>query len=119
MDTCSALSSFSMRRAARLVVTCGGPGVAILLPAILLGAGPTNAQRPDEAAGRRPRAVSGQSHPHRAAGLPPGKPMLWVDRGALTPRRVYWAQASDESNPSTRLPAAPFSKFERDDKRNA
>ena len=53
--------------------------------------------------------------------LPSGKLMIWEDRGAMTPERVFWgvgdfsdmmgaAQAS--KSPETRLPAPPFTKFE-------
>lgn len=48
------------------------------------------------------------------ANLPPGKPMIWEDRGSLTPTRVYFAQASETSDPLSRLPLGPFSHFEKD-----
>src|SRR5216683_8398354 len=60
-----------------------------------------------------------QTHAHRSPGLPPGAPMVWEDRGGLTPSKVYWGPASASSDPLARLPAPPFSHFEKDIKREA
>src|SRR6185369_11631158 len=43
-------------------------------------------------------------------GLRAGKPMVWRDRGELTPAKVYWG-APGAAEPQSRLPAPPFSKF--------
>src|SRR5579872_657607 len=45
-----------------------------------------------------------------------GSPRMWEDRGALTPTRVYFAVASERSDPLEALPAPPFDHFEPDDK---
>src|SRR5579872_4311973 len=49
----------------------------------------------------------------KSNGLPAGKPMIWEDRGDLTPSRVYWGPASLASDPMSRLPAPPFAHFEK------
>src|SRR5689334_7960113 len=51
------------------------------------------------------------------AGLPPGRPMVWRDRGELTPAKVYWGIASGFADPASRPPAPPFSHLEPDLKR--
>src|SRR5579871_3559505 len=63
---------------------------------------PKHAKRSSEAAGAK------------SNGLPAGKPMIWEDRGDLTPSRVYWGPASLASDPMARLPAPPFSHFAKD-----
>ncbi len=47
-------------------------------------------------------------------GITAGKALLWEDRGTLTPAQVFWGAASREQNPASRLPAPPFSNFEKD-----
>lgn len=69
-----------------------------------------------------PQGVQGQrADPKDLQHLPPGKIMIWEDRGALTPERVFWgvgdlgdnmSAARAEKLPESRLPAPPFSKFE-------
>src|SRR3989442_11932293 len=58
--------------------------------------------------------VPKKSSPNRAAGLPKGTTKIWVDRGELTPAKVYWGEATLHSNPLSRLPAPPYSHFEKD-----
>ncbi len=57
---------------------------------------------------------SSKHHKAKSFGLPPGTAMIWRDRGVLTPSKVYWAQASLLSDPLSRLPVSPYSKFEMD-----
>ena len=52
----------------------------------------------------------------RLEGGAAGEPKVWEDRGTLDPRKVYFGAASLASDPLARLPSAPFSHFEPDDK---
>src|SRR5438046_1651754 len=52
-------------------------------------------------------------------GLPPGTAKVWEDRGELTPAKVYWGAAGKGSDPLSRLPAPPFSHFQKDTTENA
>lgn len=52
-------------------------------------------------------------------GLPPGTAKIWEERGDLTPFRVYWGAASAMADPLSRLPAPPFSRFEKNTAVNA
>jgi hypothetical protein len=72
--------------------------------------------------------VSGQPKQHRhhsktdkteQTGFPAGTPKVWEDRGALTPSKVYWGEASLYPDPLSRVPAPPFSDFEKDSKVDA
>jgi hypothetical protein len=58
-------------------------------------------------------------HAHRTPGLPSGKPIVWEDRGALTPSKVYWGSAGGAADPLARLPSPPYSHFEQDTTSNA
>ena len=37
-----------------------------------------------------------------------GTPVVWEDRGSLTPAQVFWGQASQTANPAERLPTLPL-----------
>ncbi len=77
---------------------------------------------PQNAGNDTPRV---RHHKHSAAretkggGIPAGTPTIWEDRGELTPSKVYWGAASLYPDPMSRLPAPPFSKFEKDAKPDA
>jgi len=43
------------------------------------------------------------------------KARMWQDRGALTPKQVYWGPGSEHESPMSRLPHPPFSQFKKDD----
>ena len=60
------------------------------------------------------KTKSDKTKKSKALGLPAGKAMIWEDRGELTPSKVYWGAASLTSDPLSRLPVPPFSKFEPD-----
>src|SRR5437868_1157997 len=47
-------------------------------------------------------------------GLPDGKPMVWQDRGELTPSKVYWGVGSTFPDPTSRRPSPPLSGFEKE-----
>ena len=59
--------------------------------------------------------ANGKSAAASQANATGGKALLWEDRGTLTPLQVFWGAASRDQNPASRLPAPPFSNFEKDD----
>jgi hypothetical protein len=65
----------------------------------------------NDKASRSRRSV--RMHRSRASGLPAGVSMMWEDRGKLSPTKVYWGPASIYPDPLSRLPAPPFSHFEK------
>ena len=89
-----------MRRGAGVLLTLGfaaNTGLTGAMPT----ASPTGAaqtQKPDAKQGAT--NTTGQS--------PAGTPMLWEDRGSLTPLQVFWGAASQTAAPAERLPAPPL-----------
>lgn len=77
-------------------------------------ASPPPAVRPKPASAGTPQPGKPKAGKAVKAGLPPGTAKMWEDRGALTPSKVYWGAASLVPDPSSRLPAPPFSKFAPD-----
>jgi hypothetical protein len=53
---------------------------------------------------------------NQAAEVAAGTPMVWLDRGELNVKKVYFGAASLAADPLSRLPAPPYSHFEPDDK---
>ncbi len=60
-------------------------------------AGTAQPQKPD---------TKNAANARRAA--PTGTPVVWEDRGSLTPAQVFWGEASRGENPQSRLPALPL-----------
>ncbi len=93
----------------------------LMAAALLFAAGLLAQQQPLGV--RPPHAKQRAKHSVRRVGssgaLPSGKSMIWEERGELTPSKVYWAAASEQKDPLSRLPAPPFSKPEKDTTPNA
>src|SRR5437016_754908 len=92
------------------MTNCWLRGRAILAGMALVGLlHPVNAYP-----GAQKHASRGAGHrSNRAGGLPPGTPKVWEERGELTPAKVYWGFASTIGDPLSRVPAPPFSHFEK------
>lgn len=85
-------------------------GGILLLSLVHLSGLPLQAAPDDQGKAR----LAGNTKKEKKRGLPAGKPMIWEDRGPLTPARVYWGAPGGASDPLSRLPMTPFSKFEYD-----
>ncbi|MCW3096230.1 MAG: hypothetical protein JWL77_1848 [Chthonomonadaceae bacterium] len=90
------------------------PAGAQAPPAASQAAPPSATAKPNAAAVNKTKTGKSKSGKSKKLGLPAGTAMIWEDRGALTPSKVYWGAASLTPDPLSRLPAPPFSKFEPD-----